>query len=199
MLKSKMMRNVLTATLALALLIPVPALGLTFIGTWRYFTSTTGGTVGNIGPGNPGQTPIDAPNNYTLTIGMGKGEYISPSDNITKYSVTATRDFTIDDFKELVRISHSFGSFLNDGSINATITIQRFGVANDPFNFPPYSFTAPPSAPPGANPFLNDFFRTGVLTKGQYRLTLTVTYTRTPTTTSSWNNSSPHVFNFRNF
>lgn len=187
----KLLRTIIGATLALLLLIPVPALGLTFLGTWKFFSSTTGGTVTD---GDTSQFGFDAPGNYGLQIGMGK---VDPPSNVTKYSVTATRDFQITSPSELIRISHTFGSYIRDGSINVTMTIQRYGVANDPFNFPPYSFSAPAGPPPGMFAGLNDFFRTGTLTQGLYRVSLTITYTRTTGQNSSWNNSSPHQFNFR--
>lgn len=185
-------RNVIGATLALLMLLPVPALGLTFLGSWRFFTSNVGGTPSNL------TAPIisDAPNNYGLTINMG--QVLSTDPTISKYSVTATRDFQITDPTELIKIAHSFSSTLQGlgSSINVTMTIQRYGVANDPFNFPPYSFT-PPQANTVYNPFLNNFFKQGSLTLGLYRLSLTLTYIRNPNTPpSSWNNSSPHVFNF---
>lgn len=188
--KSKVFRSILGATLALVLLIPVPALGLNFLGSWRFFSSATGGTVG----GDTSQFGTDAPGIYDLRIGMGT---VDPPSNVTKYSVTATRDFQITSPSELVRISHSFGSTIRGGSINANITIQRYGVANDPFNFPPYSFTAPTGPPPGQFAGLNDFFRTGTLLQGLYRVSITLTYTRSVGPDSSWNNSSPHQFNFR--
>ncbi|HMP18439.1 MAG TPA: hypothetical protein PKD72_15545, partial [Gemmatales bacterium] len=181
-------RNILGVTLALALLIPVPALGLTFLGSWRFFTSNVGGLPSGLtAPGI-----VDIVNDYTLSINMGQ---VAPPSTVSKYSITATRDFSISDPSELIRISHSFNSLMSDGNINVTMTIQRYGVANDPFNFPPYSFNAPPNVM--SNPFLNDFFKTSPLTQGLYRLSLTLTYIRNVTPTSSWNNSSPHVFNFR--
>jgi hypothetical protein len=185
MIKSRLLRNMVGLALAILLLAPVPAMGLMFLGSWNFFQSQLGV------PGSF-QSSTDNPNNYGLTIGMG---VVAPPSSITKYSVTATRDFQISDASELIRISHSFASLLNDGSINVTLTIQQFGVANDPFNFPPYSVSAPPGPPPGSFFSLDDFFKTGTLTKGLYRLSLTITYQRTPT--GSWNNSSPHTFNFR--
>lgn len=185
-----MLRSFIGATLALALLIPVPALGLTFLGSWRFFTSNVGGLPTNLTP--PGI--VDNPNDYQLTINMGK---VDPPSTVSKYSVTATRDFSIADPSELIRISHSFGTFMRDGNINVTMTIQRYGVANDPFNFPPYSFSAPAYPAPVSNPSLDDFFKQSPLTQGLYRLSLTLTYIRNPNDNSNWNNSSPHVFNFR--
>lgn len=187
--KSKVLRSLLGATLAIVLLIPVPAMGLTFLGSWRFFSSATGGTVG----GFTGQFGSDAPGNYGLTVGMGQ---VDPPSNVSKYSVTATRDFQITNTSELIRISHSFGSTIRGGSINVSLTIQRYGVPNDPFNFPPYSFSAPQSGPPGMFAGLDDFSRTGFLQQGLYRVSITLTYTRTVSSNSSWNNSSPHQFNF---
>ena len=185
MIKSRLLRNMVGLALAILLLAPVPAMGLMFLGSWNFFQSSLGV------PGSF-QSSTDNPNNYGLTIGMGA---VSPPSSITRYSVTATRDFQISDPSELIRISHSFNSFLTNGSINVTLTIQQFGVANDPFNFPPYSVFAPAS-PPNSFFSLNDFFKTGSLSKGLYRLSLTITYQRDPGT-GSWNNSSPHTFNFR--
>lgn len=186
-------RNLIGATLALLMLIPVPALGLTFLGSWRFFTSSTGGTPDNL----TAPLVVDSPNNYGLTINMGKVETTS---TVTKYSVTATRDFQITDASELIRISHSFASTIQGlgSSINVSMTIQRYGVANDPFLFPPYSFSVP-TANQIYNPSLNNFFKQSSLTSGLYRLSLTLTYIRqltTPDNPTSWNNSSPHVFNF---
>ena len=183
------MRTFIGATLALLLLIPVPALGLTFLGSWRFFTSSTGGTPG----GNLTPSVSDNPNSYMLTVPMG---IVDPPSNVSKYSVTATRDFQINDPSELIRIAHSFGTLMRDGTINVTMTIQRYGVPNDPFNFPPYSFNAPPFPAGVSNPQLNNFFKDGSLTQGLYRLSLTLTYIRNVNSNSNWNNSSPHVFTF---
>ncbi|MFT3881388.1 MAG: hypothetical protein QM703_17200 [Gemmatales bacterium] len=188
--KTRLVRNMAGLAFALLLLVPVPALALTFLGSWNYFTATT--PSGNLVPG-ASQNSTDNPNNYGLTIGMG---FVDPPSNITKYSVTATRDFQITNALEFVRIAHSFFSYINNGSINVTITIQRYGVANDPFNFPPYSVSAGQTAPPGTGFGLDDFSKTGRLSQGLYRLSLTITYMRTPPN-GSWNNSSPHVFTFQ--
>lgn len=184
---SRVLRNMAGLAFALLLLVPVPALALTFLGSWNFFSATTGGGGSDIVNGTFNNNS-DNPNNYGLVIGMG---FVNPPSTITKYSVTATRDFQITSESQLVAIAHSFGSLLNNGSINATISIQRYGVANDPFNFPPYSITTPPGTFVG----LNNFSRIGRLTLGLYRLSLTITYMRTPTDT--WNNSSPHTFTFQ--
>lgn len=189
---SRVLRNIAGLAFALLLLVPVPALALTFLGSWNYFKATTGGGGPDIVQGTSSNN-TDNPNNYGLTIGMG---FVNPPSTITKYSVTATRDFQITDPVQSVNIAHSFASLVNDGSINVTLSIQRYGVANDPFNFPPYSQTVPASAPPGSLLFLDNFNRTGRLTQGLYRLSLTITYMRTPPN-GSWNNSSPHTFTFR--
>jgi hypothetical protein len=173
---------------ALLLLVPVPALALTFLGSWNFFSATTGGGGSDI-VNNTFHINVDNPNNYSLAIGMG---FVNPPSTITKYSVTATRDFQITDPSQLVKIAHFFGSFIQDAGINVTINIQRYGVANDPFNFPPYSITA---GNPGQFVGLNNFFSQRSLSMGLYRLSLTITYMRTPPGT--WNNSSPHTFTFQ--
>lgn len=185
---SRIVRNMAGVSLALLLLIPVPALALTFLGSWNFFSATTGGGGSDIVNGTFTNPVPENPNNYGLIIGMG---YVNPPSTISKYSVTATRDFQITDPAQTVNIAHSFGSMLNNGSINVTLTIQRYGVANDPFNFPPYSITTPPGLFVG----LDNFQRSGRLTLGLYRLSLTITYMRNPT--GSWNNSSPHTFTFK--
>ncbi|HQR09102.1 MAG TPA: hypothetical protein PLN21_19930 [Gemmatales bacterium] len=183
---SRVLRNMAGLAFALLLLVPVPALALTFLGSWNFFSATTGGGGSDIVNGTF-HNNSDNPNNYGLTIGMG---FVNPPSTITKYSVTATRDFQITSDSQLISIAHSFGSFLDNGSISATLSIQRYGVANDPFNFPPYSVTTPPGTFVGTN-----LTRFGRLTLGLYRLSLTITYMRTPPN-GSWNNSSPHTFTF---
>jgi hypothetical protein len=174
------LRNTFGAILALLLLAPVPAFALTFLGGWNFFQSVPG--IATIFP------PSDAPEHYMLKIGMGQ----IPPPSVTKLSVTATRDFQITSPSQLISIRHMFGSFLQSGSINVTLSIQRFNVPNDPFNFPPYSFSTLGTA----NPSL-DFTKFGTLTQGLYRVTLTITYTCKSTPLGcAWNNSSPHTFNF---
>ncbi|MBL8822709.1 MAG: hypothetical protein JNJ77_08995 [Planctomycetia bacterium] len=182
--KTSFVRKILTTALVLVALLPVPALAITFLGGWQFFATH---------PGITSQTFTDDFNNYGLTISMGA---VAAPSGVTKVSVTAIRDFRVTDPSELVRISHSFGSYIQDGSINVNVSIQRYGVANDPFNFPPYSFiTQNPALQ--YNPSLNDFFKQNTLAAATYRMAVTITYTRSGATTSSWNNSSPHVFNFR--
>lgn len=175
-------RKSLGALAMLILIAPVPAFAITFLGSWRFFEST---------PGVASLSFSDAPNNYSLRIGMGQ----VPPPNIMKLSVTATRDFQISSSSEMLRIAHQFRSFLRNSSINATLSIQQFNVPNDPFNFPPYSFSA---VNPGAGTFSEaalDFAKTGRLNQGLYRLTITLTYTRNMAD-SYWNNFSPHTFTF---
>lgn len=187
---SRLLRNMAGLAFALLLLVPVPALGLTFLGSWNFFSATTGGGGSDIVNGTF-HNNNDNPNNYDLTIGMG---FVNPPSTITKYSVTATRDFQITNPLEFVRIAHSFFSNINGASISATVTIQRYGVANDPFNFPPYNISSPLGTDMGVG--LNDFSKTSRLSQGLYRLSLTITYMRTPPN-GSWNNTSPHVFTFQ--
>ncbi len=168
--------------MALLLLIPVPVFGLTFLGTWKFFESTTG---------IASKSFSDSPNNYSLTIGMG---VVPPPVNLTKLSVTAVRDFQITDPSQLVAISHMFGTFLKNGNIGVSMSILKDGVANDPFNFPPYSFTAQGMQHPSLN-----YSKQGMFSMGLYRLTITITYRLNQPGNSSWNNSSPHVFQFRGF
>jgi hypothetical protein len=179
-MRSAMFRNSLGALLALLLLAPVPAFALTFLGGWSFFQSVPG--VATIFP------PVDGQNAYQLKIGMGN----VPPPNITKLSVTATRDFQITNPMELISITHAFGSVLTNGSINVTLSIQKYNVPSDPFNFPAYSFTAMGTQFPSLN-----FTKNGSLTQGLYRLTITLTYTTCGQATGcGWNNSSPHTFTF---
>jgi hypothetical protein len=184
---SRVVRNMAALAFALLLLVPVPALALTFLGSWRYFTATNPANSSDVV--GAFRTSSDNPNDYGLIIGMGM---VSPPATITSFSVTATRDFQITDNSQLVKIAHTFGSLLENAGINVTISIQRYGVANDPFNFPPDSITAGNTP---QNVGLDNFFSQRTLSMGLYRLSLTVTYNRTPP--GKWNNSSPHTFTFQ--
>lgn len=168
--------------IVLCLLVPVPVFGLTFLGTWRFFQSTMGIATTN---------STDAPNNYSLTIGMGQ---VPPPTGLTKLSVSAVRDFRIDSPQQWVEISHFFGTFLKNGNISVNMSIQQDGVANDPFNFPQYSFNAVGMQHPSLN-----YMKSGFLHLGYFRLSITITYSFDNSGNSSWNNSSPHTFNFRGF
>jgi hypothetical protein len=170
-------RKSLGALVMLTLIAPVPAFALTFLGSWRYFEST---------PGVATVSSTDAPNDYTLMIGMGQ----VPPPDIMKLSVTATRDFQITSTSELIRISHFFRSLVRNTSVNVNLSIQQFNVPNDPFNFPPYSL-----ATIGTNEIGIDISKTGKLNMGFYRVAITITYTR-HIADSFWNNFSPHTFRF---
>jgi hypothetical protein len=178
-MKRTFLKQTFGAIAALLLLAPVPAFALTFLGTWSIFQSPS--KIATIYPF------IDSPEHYQLKIGMGQ----IPPPEITKLSVTATRDFQITSASQLISIQHFFGSLLTNSSINATISIQRYNVPSDPFNFPPYSFTAL-----GQQTATLDFTKFGTLTQGLYRLTLTLTYTCNNPDNCAWNNTSPHTFNF---
>lgn len=175
-------RKGLGALVMLTLIAPVPAFAITFLGSWRFFEST---------PGIASLSFTDAPNSYSLRIGMGQ----VPPPDISKLSVTATRDFQITQASEMVRIAHQFGTLLRNSNINVTLSIQQFNVPNDPFNFPPYSFGSVNPNPGDFTLASLDFAKTGQLSQGLYRLTITITYTRTKAD-SAWNNISPHVFTF---
>lgn len=178
-MRRTILRNTLGVLLALLMLAPAPVFALRFIGNWSFFQSVPG--IATIFP------PVDMLNHYQLRIGMGH----VPPPTINKLTVTATRDFVIDSAQQLISITHMFGSFLLNSSIDATLSIQKFNVPNDPFNFPAYSFTANGTA----NPTL-DFTKDGILTRGLYRLTITLTYTCRVLGNCGWNNSSPHTFTF---
>lgn len=162
------------------LMLPVPVFGLTFLGSWSFFASTLG---------IAGKSSSDSPNNYSLTIAMG---VIAPPENLTKLSISAVRDFQITDSNQAVNISHMFGTILNNGNISVTMAILKNGTPNDPFNFPPYSFDLQGLQHPSLN-----YQKQGMLGVGYYRLSITITYTLNQPGRSSWNNSSPHVFQFR--
>jgi hypothetical protein len=161
------------------MLVPAPAFALMFLGSWSFFQSTPG--IATIFP------PVDSPNHYILKIGMGH----IPPPTVNKLTVTATRDFIINGPSQLVSIRHMFGSFLLNSSIDVTLSVQRFNVPNDAFNFVPYSFTANGTA----NPSL-DYSQNGNLQSGLYRLSVTITYTCRILGNCAWNNSSPHTFFF---
>ncbi|MFT3882438.1 MAG: hypothetical protein QM703_22650 [Gemmatales bacterium] len=161
------------------LLLPVPVFGLTFLGSWNFFESSSGII---------SKSFSDSPNNYSLTIGMGVAP---PPENLTKLSISAVREFQITDPNQLVNISHMFGTLLNNGNISVSISIFKNGTPNDPFNFPAYSFGLQGWQHPSLN-----YSKSGMLGIGYYRLSITITYTLNQPGNSSWNNSSPHVFQF---
>ncbi|HMP58041.1 MAG TPA: hypothetical protein PKD86_01700 [Gemmatales bacterium] len=191
--KRPWLRRILAA-LTLLLLVPVPGLAITFLGTgWAILVSSTGNLIdGDPSPPTHNFTPN--PRGGLLEINMG--EFLQNggfSNGPAQLRVTATRDFRVNGASETLRITRSFQSQLANGSIQVTVNIQPYNLANTPpYIIPPVTRLAPLGPPITVNDFSTN---NGVFLGGNYRVTITITYTLNGAG-GYWKNDTPHRFDF---
>lgn len=186
-------RRILAAATVLMLL-PIPATAITFLGSaWNIQVDVSGNPLDGA-PSLPTHNFVPNPRGGVLTIDMGQflqnGNF---SQAGAQLRVQATRDFRVNGASETVRITRSFRSTLANGTIQVTVNIQPYNIANQPpYSIPPVTRTAPvgPRIP------VDDFStNNGVFIGGNYRVTITITYTLHGAG-GFWRNDTPHRFEF---
>lgn len=171
----------------LLLFVPLPAYALTFLGSWQFFQ-------------NPVGTPVQ-PNNADISFNdfgnLGGDLTVNmknfSANNSGSLTVTAIRDFRIDNPTELVEYMHNFATILQNASLNVTVQITPYNISNPPpFVPPPINFNVPGGPTMvGASPTL-----TGTFNQGDFRLVITITYNKNAGV-GQWDNVSSHKFSFR--
>lgn len=190
-LQSRSFTRYVAAALAIVLLLPVPGAALTFLGFWQFFQS-------GVGTGVPSATSFSQDNVRGGFIEINMGEYLRNGFS-GSLNVTAVRDFRINGAAELVTITRSFTSQLEDGRIRVTVNITPYNVNNPPpFNIPPININrfGLPQAQVGDNSS-----NTGLFLGGNYRVTINIVYEKNGQNangqnTGYWKNSTPHRFTF---
>lgn len=166
-------RKIAGGATALAFFLPLPALALTFLGSWNITQSQTGGAP------RATVTSRDTSTGGVLNIDLGsfsrKGEASS--------TVTARRNFQVASGGEAVTIARNIQTILKNASVDATVQIQRV-------NFPAFSESA------GSRPrfFQDTTSRTKRLGAGTYQVVVTVRNTKDRN--GSWTTVSPYQFTF---
>ncbi len=166
-------RKILGGAAALALFLPLPALALTFLGSWQITQQQTGSapraTVTSHDTGTGGVLNIDLKSFSARATGTS--------------TVTAVRNFQVASPSEVVTVARNLQSILKNASVDATVQIQGIG-------FPAFSDAA------GSRPrlFQDTTSRTKRLRGGTYRVVVTVRNTKDRN--GSWNTVSPYQFTF---
>jgi hypothetical protein len=186
-------RRILAAA-TLLMLLPIPAMAITFLGAdWNYQVTFQGNPLDGF-PSAPLTNFVPNPRGGVLTIDMRQflqnGNF---SQGGAQVRIQATRDFRVNGASETVRITRSFRSTLANGQIQVTVNIQPYNIANQPpYTIPPVTRNAGlgPPIQVGDNSTNN-----GVFLGGNYRVTITITYTLNGAG-GFWRNDTPHRFDF---
>lgn len=186
-------RRILAAA-TLLMLLPIPAMAITFLGSdWNYQVTFQGNPIDGFPP-SPVTNFTPNPRGGVLEIDMREflqnGNF---SNGPAQVRIQAIRDFRVNGASETLRITRSFRSTLANGSIQVTVNIQPYNIANQPpYTIPPVNRTAGLGSPiqVGDNSTNN-----GVFLGGNYRVTITITYTLNGAG-GYWRNDTPHRFDF---
>jgi hypothetical protein len=183
-------KPVLGGVIAALLLLPVPALALTFTGHWKAAIQRSGI------PLPPKPKVADVTNNAaqkdTLTVNMGnytgrKGKAVS--------SIILTRGFTISAASQTIQLNETFATELVQAGAQVVVAVRNANgrVVATPFvfrtNFPRTPFLG--FVPVGGKAPTNTF----TLKKGRYTFDVRIKY-RTDNKHGRWKTKSPHKFEF---
>jgi hypothetical protein len=158
----------------------MPALALSFLGTWQFNQNQTGGAP------RAAVSSRDFSGGGSLTINMGsfsrRGEGTS--------TVTATRNFSVSSPREAVTIASQFQSILKNAGVDVSVDVRRVNGGGDVFGFSRFDRSV------NSRPrfFDRSYSRTRTLASGTYRVTVTVRDTKERT--GSWTTVSPYQFTF---
>jgi hypothetical protein len=172
----KMLAGVAVATL----LLPVPALALTFLGSWVFTSVITGGAP------VPTTSFSDSANGGSLTIGMGSYS-ATPS---ASSEITATRNFTIPSGGQMVSVFRSWITTLQQANLQVKINIMKTNGNTS------LDFNSADSAGLTQTTFTRTFTNSQRLTPGTYKVVIDILYKTNAATPHKWINSSPHRFDF---
>jgi len=173
-------KKVVGGLAAVALLLPMPALALTFLGSWQVTQNQQGGA--------PRATVSshDTSSGGVLNLNLGSFSHTGAASS----TVTAARNFTVSSPQEAVTIANNFQTILKNAGLNVTVTVRRTSGGSDKFGFPKFSQTA------FSRPRFVDVTstKTRTLTAANYRVTVTVQNTKDRN--GSWTTVSPYQFSF---
>lgn len=166
------------AVVSAALLLPVPAFAITFLGSWSFSQSQSSGVSAAT------TSSTDTATGGALTINMGK---INNKKNASS-SITATRQFTATAGQNLV-VDREFITSLTNAGLSVSLTVK------DASNATVYSYSLNQPVPttgsitdPGAG--------YTALAGGTYSVSITITHT-TGSTSGNWDNTaSAYTFSF---
>ena len=158
---------------ALALLLPLPALALTFLGSWQITNQQTGGA--------PRATVTSQDNSSGGVLNIDLKSFSCRASGSS--TVTAVRNFRVDSPSEVVTVARSLQTILKNAAVDATVQIQ--GV-----RFPNFDEAA------GSRPrlFADSTSRQKRLRGGTYRVVVTVRASKDRN--GSWTTVSPYQFTF---
>jgi hypothetical protein len=183
-------KQVLGGVLAALLLLPVPALALTFSGHWKAVIQRSGI------PLPPKPKVADVTNNAaqkdTLTVNMGdytgkKGKAVSSIDLTRRFAITAP--------SQTIQLNEQFATALVQAGAAVKVAVKDANghVVATPFvfrtNFPRTPFLG--AVPVGGKAPTNSF----TLKKGRYTFDVKIIY-RTANRHGRWHTISPHRFEF---
>jgi hypothetical protein len=172
-------KKILVGVVVSGLLLPIPAVALTFLGGWSGFLAVSGGAPFAQVSSN------DTPNGGSLTVNMGSYSANQPADSV----VSLSRTFRIRSEGEAVAIQQAFASIIRNANIQVTLDIRRL-TGRTRFNIPPTNASAGNTIRTIRHSTTDRRFMTG----GLYRISIYMRYSKTAN--GLWNNVTPHQFTF---
>lgn len=172
-------KRVVAGVVTAALLLPLPALAITFLGSWSITQFQRGG------PPAATVTSGDSGGGGFLSIGLGA--YSAPRAAVSQ--VTAVRSFRVRSSGELLNLERQFSTALERSNLRVDVQFQRI-TGRSSFRINPVNEAA------GATPRTVNFSQTNsrFLTGGLYRAVVTVRQQKSAA--GLWNNATPYRFTF---
>jgi hypothetical protein len=186
-------RRVLGGLVAAVLLLPMPAMAITFLGVWMPVSPPS--VSGTPAPPTPTfmDVPTGDPQKDTLDVIMG--DYQGSGVDLASSSISLTRQFQITSGAQVLQFDHNALAQFAQAGENVTLQVKNSSGA---LLFTPVSF----AYSNGSSSFVSvpdsETYRTA-LANGTYTLVATVRF-NTNNKLGGWKTmSSPHVFDIQGF
>lgn len=172
-------KRIVAGVVTAALLLPLPAMAITFLGSWSVTQFRTGSPpVAVVSSGDTGGGGF-------LSIDMGS--YTAPRSAVSQ--VTAVRTFRVRSSGELLNLDRQFSTQLRNANLNLDVQFQRI-TGRSSFRINPITESAGSTTRTVGLNRTDSRFMTG----GLYRAVITVRQHKSAT--GMWNNVSPYRFTF---
>jgi hypothetical protein len=182
-------RRLLGGAVAALVLLPMPAMALTFLGSWTKTTSVSGGPT----PSAPTVTDSTSGQDDSLVVDMGNYQGATATANS---SITLTRQIQITSTgSQQIEFLHSATSQFAQGGESLSLKVED--ASGKTVLFTPITFSYSNASSKMATVLDNELYKTA-LGKGTYTLVVNVTY-NTNNKLGGWKKISAHQFEIEGF
>jgi hypothetical protein len=176
-------KRIVFGVMAAVLLLPIPAVAITFLNSWDVRQNQSGGA--------PSATvsSTDTPDGGSLTIGMRA--YSAP--RVATSTVDAVRRFRVNNKKEMVSLVRRFNTYIQNADLRVSVRFRRLTGSTN-WNLP--DVQASRYAEFSRASFWINYNQTDskLMSGGTYEVSITVRQHKNAT--GAWNNATPYRFTF---